>query len=292
MRRTGIAVLVFGLIGLFVADAGSAAASSPPSYSHPYWSGFVTSSPSSGIEGAYGSWVVPSVNCPSTGTYASSIWAGIGGDTQVSYEAGGVEWLYQSGTEQDCSNGHASYYGWTEEADGEVPFPQRKGELKVGHHVYPGDVMTSTAVQHLLYTLVTLQDVRHGAVMWTTRRPFYLTQLQHEYAGHTSECIVETPTVNNSLSLLADFGTVKFNYCQDSDSAGTVYNFNGARVPGNWQPLCLYMSRSGSSLDRVSLGTLSVTWLSSGQPSTGPTGGTGPPPPPTPFQIDIDRLGQ
>ncbi len=287
--RRAATVVVLGLLVLFGADAGSALASSPPTYSSPNWSGFLTSSPSSGIEGAYGSWVVPSVSCPSTGTYASSIWAGIGGNTAVSYEVGGVEWLYQSGTEQECSNGHASYYGWTEEADGEIPFPSRKDEQIVGHNVYPGDVMTSTAVQHILYTLVTLKDVRNGHVMWTTSRHFYLTQTQHEYAGHTSECIVETPTVNGSFSLLADFGTLTFNYCQDSNSSGAVYNFNGAEVPRSWQPQYLYLSRSGSSLDRVTVGTLSVRWLSSGQTSTPPPSGTGSTPPTgsTPQSIQI-----
>src|SRR5919107_5912322 len=51
-------------------------------------------------------WTQPAVNCSVTPTGWSSFWVGLDGDT-----SGTVE---QTGTEADCSNGHAVYSGWYE----------------------------------------------------------------------------------------------------------------------------------------------------------------------------------
>jgi hypothetical protein len=132
------------------------------------------------------------------------------------------------GTSQDCDNGKASYYAWTEEADGVSPELACKDEQVVAHLVEPGDVIAATAVQHELETLVTVQDARRGQVAWKTIRPFYLTQFQHEEAGHTAECIMEAPLIPGiGEAPLAHFGTAHFSYCQASDDAGRVYNFDG-----------------------------------------------------------------
>src|SRR5260370_40828673 len=68
------------------------------------WSGYAAYN-SGAASDVKGSWVVPAVNCTGVtqNTY-SSAWVGIDG-----YNDGTVE---QTGTEQDCINGHASYYAW------------------------------------------------------------------------------------------------------------------------------------------------------------------------------------
>src|SRR3954453_10171523 len=51
-------------------------------------------------------WTQPAVNCSVTPTGWSSFWVGLDGDTSSTVE--------QTGTEADCSNGHAVYSGWYE----------------------------------------------------------------------------------------------------------------------------------------------------------------------------------
>lgn len=239
----------------------------------PNWAGFLTQSPRGGIQGAYGNWVVPSVRCPSGATTSSSLWVGIGGDTAGSYEAGGMEWLYQGGTSQDCDNGKASYHAWTEEADGVSPELARRDEQVVAYLVEPGDVIAAAAVQHELETLVTLQDARRGQVAWKTSRQFYLTQFQHEEAGRTAECIMEAPLIpGRGEAPLADFGTAHFSYCQASDNAGRVYNFDGPAAPSNWEPVAITMTINAQVIatPNPSLLSVSYTSLPAGPPGYAP----------------------
>ena len=256
-------------LGIAMMPALSTLAAHPANMGHvvpaqsPNWAGFLTQSPRDGIQGAYGNWVVPSVSCPSGATTSSSLWVGVGGDTTGSYEAGSVESLYQGGTSQDCDNGKASYYAWTEEADGVSPELVRKGAQVVAHLVEPGDVIAATVVQHELETLVTVQDVRRGQVAWKTRRPFYLTEFQHEEAGRTAECIMEASLIpGRGEAPLADFGTAHFSYCQASDDVGRVYNFDGPAAPSNWEPVDITMTINAQAIATPDPSLLSVSYTS------------------------------
>src|SRR5260370_36349871 len=74
------------------------------------WSGYAVetnlATPQSGVvSDVKGQWIVPSVTCNSTATYAS-LWVGIDG-----YSSNSVE---QTGTDSDCSGGSGVYYAWYE----------------------------------------------------------------------------------------------------------------------------------------------------------------------------------
>ena len=205
------------------------------------WAGFAVKSPNTDVQGVFGQWIVPRVSCPATGDTYSSTWVGLGGVYRVTYESGGVEWLYQTGTSQYCLNGAPTYDAWTEEYNGGI----KVGELPVDRSVLPGDHMIATAVQHLLYTLVTLVDVRNGSQVWSSNRHFYFVQFQSRGAGHTAECVEEAYRVNGHATVLANFGTVRFSQCQASDGNGSVHNVIGSSQPSDWQSVDLEMDQGG-----------------------------------------------
>src|ERR1700720_4777815 len=91
------------------------------------WSGYAADS------GTYtsvsASWVEPAGICTSATRY-SSFWVGLDG-----YSSSSVE---QTGTDTDCVNGHAQYYGWYET----YPNPS----YSFGSTVEPGDTMNASVV--------------------------------------------------------------------------------------------------------------------------------------------------
>jgi hypothetical protein len=106
--------------------------------------------------------------------------------------------------------------------------------------------MVATAVQHTLYTPVTLADFRGSHGVWSTNRHFYLTKQSDEGTGHTAECVVEAPTIAGmGAGTLADFGRARFSSCLASGPGDKVYNWDGVVEPANWKPVLLTMSIDG-----------------------------------------------
>ena len=163
--------LVLGALGVAVpATHGSATPARVSALSDPNWAGFFTESPNLDLEGAYARWTVPKVRCPSTGSYRSSIWVGVGGAYRTPAAAGGVEWLYQTGTDQYCTDGEEQYGAWTRSTTTTANKRRAATVCSAGPPLGPGDVMTAAVVQHSLYTTATLINVRDGHRLWRATR--------------------------------------------------------------------------------------------------------------------------
>jgi hypothetical protein len=151
------------------------------------WSGYAVAG-----FGPYGtvssSWTQPSVDCLTTPTGYSSFWVGLDGDT-----TGTVE---QTGTEADCSNGSAAYYGWYE------MYP--KFPVNYSNPVVPGDSM-SASVTYLgsgKFQLVLSDSTRAWSQTVTAR-------LKSAKRG-SAEVIAEAPSSSGGVLPLADFQKVGF----------------------------------------------------------------------------------
>lgn len=157
------------------------------------------------------SWVQPAVTCGSATTY-SSFWIGIDGDGSDSVE--------QTGTEADCSGGHAYYSSWYE------MYPAYP--VNYSNAVSPGDHFTSTvSVSGTTFTL-TLSDTTKG---WTkTTRKTSSTA-----ADASAEVIAEAPSSSTGVLPLSNFGTASF----------TSSTANGQAI-GNYGPDKINMA-SGST---------------------------------------------
>jgi hypothetical protein len=151
-----------------------------------------------------GTWVEPSVSCPSRSAQYASFWVGIDG-----YSSNSVE---QLGTDSDCTGkGHASYYAWWE------MYPASSVSLSTSTYpVSPGDTLTGeVSVSGTSFTL-SLKSSRG----WT----FTTTESGSGLAQSSAEWIAESPEicrVKCSLAQLADFGTMSFTSGSATVSAGT-----------------------------------------------------------------------
>lgn len=151
------------------------------------WSGYAVAG-----FGPYGtvssSWTQPAVDCLATPNGYSSFWVGLDGDT-----TGTVE---QTGTEADCSNGSAAYYGWYE------MYP--KFPVNYSNPVAPGDSM-GASVTYLgsgKFQLV-LSDSTRGWSQTVTAR------LKSAKRG-SAEVVAEAPSSSGGVLPLADFQNVGF----------------------------------------------------------------------------------
>jgi hypothetical protein len=180
------------------------------------------------------SWVEPKAHCTASRRF-SSFWVGLDG-----YNSKTVE---QTGTEVDCINGHARYFGWYE------MFPAFP--VNFGNTVRPGDHFTGsvtfTGSGH--YTLV-LKDTTRG---WSHTVHKTRTGTHHSSA----EVIAEAPSSNTGILPLTNFGTAHFHNAK----------VNGAAM-GRANPTKVIMV-NGSGRAKVSVSALSggtafsVKWLRS-----------------------------
>ncbi len=201
------------------------------------WSGYAVSS--SSVTDVKGSWVAPSVTCTSKTTY-SSFWVGIDGYTSKTVE--------QTGTDSDCSDGTARYYGWYEF------YPAGSVDFGSKYPVKPGDhISAEVSVSGADFT-VTMKD----SSGWT----FSITKAVSSASKSSAEWIVERPEVGSKLSSLSDFGKVGFT----SDYA----TINGVTGPiSSFTYVAITMKQSGKILDKPSAlskdgtGTFTVTWRAS-----------------------------
>lgn len=161
------------------------------------WSGYVRTGGLGGFKQVGGSWTVPQPDCSGNATTASSIWPGIGG-----YETTD-QTLIQAGTEQDCSNGSASYYAWWE------GYPAPSQDISSGgqYPVHAGDhISVSISNSALLLWSITIDNSTAGW-SYTTTTPFVA-------AGQSAEWILEAPLQlggsNTGPTTLANVGKVPF----------------------------------------------------------------------------------
>ncbi len=150
------------------------------------WSGLVTSAP--GIEGAEGTWTVPSVG-GAAGT-ASASWVGVDGVTNSD--------LIQTGTSQDPASGYSAWWeilpapAVTIASPGGSPAP-----------VSPGDQMVAR-----------VSEVRPGtwSIYLADRTAGWSFQQDFAYSGPgtSAEWIEEAPMIGGTQTSPADFGSVGF----------------------------------------------------------------------------------
>jgi hypothetical protein len=185
------------------------------------------------VVGVSGSWTVPGVHVSQGDTF-SAAWIGIGGQFD--------ETLIQTGTEQDSISGQDTYSAWYEL----VP---NDSITITTINVSPGDKITASI--NLVDSATNEWSIEINDV--TTGQGFK-QNFFYNSSRLSAEWIVERPTVDSSLSTLADFGSITFtdsNATMDTN-VGTISNFPFSRViMQNRQNIELVavssLSRDGSS---------------------------------------------
>ncbi len=157
------------------------------------WAGYIVSSdsekPTEQLVGVNASWIVPRVTVYSTDAF-SSVWIGIDGRFEKT--------LIQTGTENYSVDGKAFYAAWYELLpDQAVRIPDML--------VSPGDLITASI------TLIDSETDEWSIRIYdvTDRQGFQQT-FTYNSSRLSADWIVESPTVEDEVSHLANFGTVTF----------------------------------------------------------------------------------
>lgn len=172
------------------------------------WAGAVLNSPAGTYQSVTGTIVVPTPGPPSgssSGSYSSSAWVGIDGDTCGTA-------ILQTGVDFSWNNGAVSYDAWFEWLpDGAQDF--------VNFEIAAGDTLTFTVTASSTTSgTASITNYRTGleAIATINSAPAALCQQDAEW-------IVEDYDVNGGQVPFADFGSVTFNNAQASGSSvGTV----------------------------------------------------------------------
>lgn len=207
------------------------------------WSGYavetsLTKPQSNAVSDVKGTWVVPAVTCTSQNTY-SSAWVGIDGYSDNSVE--------QTGTEQDCINGKATYYTWYE------MYP--KGSYGTTLAINPNDtIFAEVAYVAPSNFVLTLKNL-------TTGKSFTTTQKSGKAQRQSAEWIMEAPWSGGVLPL-ANFGTAKF-----TNSSARINGLTGS-ISAFAKDQINMVNSSGSLKDQTSAldptgSAFSVSWISS-----------------------------
>jgi hypothetical protein len=179
------------------------------------WAGYVVVSnyanPQPTIVGVNGSWTVPTVNHSQTDQFSAAR-IGIGGQLD--------DTLIQTGTEHDSVSGAAVYSVWYELLPNDsIPITTM--------NVSPGDQIRASI--NLVDSVsnkwsIKIRDVTNGET-FQNNFFYYSSQLSAEW-------IVERPTINNTLSGLADFGSATFtgSYATVDTTVGTIKSFPYSQV--------------------------------------------------------------
>jgi len=215
------------------------------------WSGYIVASDmqnrSSAVTRVSGSWIVPEVN-PSDNMTFSGIWVGVGGY--------GEDTLIQTGTEQEYLDGEAVYYAWYELLpDYLVPIHSI--------HVQPGDTMTASI------RLVNDSTDTWSITIWdVTRGEKFEKTVVYNSSRLSAEWVVERPKVNDTVSALADFGSVTFTECKATVDGviGVIGNFSYSKFVMHEEDTPLV---AVSSLDGDESG-FTVTYLEQPSPTESP----------------------
>jgi len=169
------------------------------------WSGYTVASnmllPQPLVSAVSGSWIVPSVEVSKGDTF-TAVWIGVGGQFDNS--------LIQVGTEQDSVNGQRSYSAWYE------ILPNYALGIET-LTVSPGDKINASIslidANTLLWS-ISIADLSTGQE--------YRNSLRYNSSRLTAEWIVERPTLNNSITNLANFSHVTF-----TNMNAVINNING-----------------------------------------------------------------
>lgn len=178
------------------------------------WGGYAVQS-TARFTDVKGTWVEPSVSCPSRSAQYASFWVGIDG-----YSSNSVE---QLGTDSDCAGkGRPSYYAWWE------MYPANSVSLSTSTYpVSPGDTLTAeVSVSGSTFTL-SLKSSRG----WT----FTTVQSGSGLSQSSAEWIAESPEICSftcRLAQLSDFGTMSFTSSEaavngGADQAISAFTTNG-----------------------------------------------------------------
>jgi hypothetical protein len=163
------------------------------------------------VVGVQASWTVPRVNVSQKDGF-SAAWIGIGGQLD--------DTLIQTGTEQDSISGQEQYSAWYELLPYDsVPIPTID--------VSWGDNITASI------TLVNSDtDAWSVQISDLTTGQSFQENFFYSSSRLSAEWIVERPTINNSLSALANFGNVTFTNASAtiSSTVGTIGNFSFTQV--------------------------------------------------------------
>ena len=200
-QRTALVamVVVFALpwsaAGALAVAASPAVGASLPAIFHTNasstnWAGYAVSTTSGQVSSVNASWVEPTiVSCPTRAQYAA-FWVGIDGYTSSSVE--------QTGTDSDCSHGHAVYYAWYEF----YPSPSHRISTLT---ISPGDTIFASVTYNTTTAKFTtvLSDT-------TTGHSFSTSAAVRTAARSSAEWIAEAPSSLSGVLPLADFGTVEF----------------------------------------------------------------------------------
>ena len=169
------------------------------------WSGYATYQPATTFTDVKGSWVQPSVSCPSKTAQYASFWVGLDG-----YNSNSVE---QIGTDSDCrGRNRPVYYAWYE------MYPAYPVNLSMA--VHPGDTMSAEVVTSGSTFTLTITNVTTGAT--------FSTQQTATAALTSAEWVAEAPSSCSrfrcSVLPLANFGTVNFSgsYTTGNGHTGTI----------------------------------------------------------------------
>ena len=159
------------------------------------WSGYVGRS-SKAFSCIQGSWTLPKLTCPTTGSASLSIWVGFDGENGPSRAT-----LEQIGTNTDCTGGEARTFAWFE------ILPRDRFERELNLFLAPGDrIVASIEFVGKSYHLV-IEDLTTGVADDTVERSPNSRRL-------TAEWIVEAPTVgcpnNCQIAALLRFSPVSF----------------------------------------------------------------------------------
>jgi hypothetical protein len=145
------------------------------------WSGYAVDG--TGATQVTATWIEPSVTCAPGENSWSSPWVGIDGDTSNTVE--------QTGTDADCSAGHASYYAWYE------MYPKSLVVLKMT--VQPKNTFTGSVTYSSGIFTLTLSDNTTG-----------VTAFERVSSNKPQRTSVEWIEEGPSNGLLSGFGSVPF----------------------------------------------------------------------------------
>ncbi len=225
----GMAACASMAAGLLL-GASSAQAIDYSATTSPNWAGYVaTAGTGQNFTGVLGSWQVPTVTSPTTGTTNtySAFWVGLDG-----YSNGTVEQLGTSAF--GLPGGGTFYYAWYE------MYPQFS--IPIGMAVAPGDWMNASVQYQGNYNYrLTMQDTTTGGLFSIDQTStFDQGALPGADLRTSAEWIAESPGLGASgtISSLANFGTVTFtgasatiyNAGASTTSSGTISNFTNSAI--------------------------------------------------------------
>jgi hypothetical protein len=203
------------------------------------WAGYADAAPAGSVTYVAGTWVEPAVACSAQGTQYAAFWVGIDG-----FNSNTVE---QTGTLAQCSHGVAKYSAWWE------LYPLNSIQTIGSITVHPGDSISASVAYSTAGFTMAIKDV-------TTGKSFSTAGTQSGTSRSSAECIAERPSVERSLTSLADFGTMTFSSCTSTISGTTqgigAYTNSDAITMVNSAGMTL-AAPSGTSNSGA---TFSITW--------------------------------